>query len=123
MPMIVLLLKAHVGAYTKGDGTLVQAHDDNRPIYARPHPSGKHKHGDQVFFPHPDPKKSGKNALGTYVGHSEDGKSVVRHDQGGGKMYATAHEHVKPARGVPKSASGRDLAPSHADYLERGKDA
>lgn len=123
MKPIVLLLKSHVQTYTKTDGTLVQEHDDKRPIYARPHPSGKHRHGDNVFFPHPDPKKKGKNALGVYVGHGEDGKSVVRHDQGGGKMYAMDHEHVKPARGIPKPASSRDLSPTFDEYLERGKDA
>lgn len=108
MKPIVLLLKSHIDTYTRHDGAVVQAHDDSRPIYAKPHPSGKHRHGDDVFFPHPDPKKKGKNALGTYMGHSEDGKSVVRHDQGGGKMYSMDHEHVKHARGIPKQAHRKD---------------
>src|SRR4051812_39438200 len=103
---LILLLKSHVDTYTKHNGTVVSAYDDKRPIYAKPHPSGKHRHGDPVFFPHPDPKKNGKNALGAYVGHSEDGKqSVVRHDQGGGQMYAVDHDSVKYARGVPRSPS------------------
>lgn len=28
---LVLFFKAHVDTYTRGDGTLVEAHDDNRP--------------------------------------------------------------------------------------------
>lgn len=120
MKKVILFLKAHVDTYTRGDGTVVQAHDDSRPVYAKPHPSGKHAHGDQVFFPHPDPKKRGKNALGTYLGHSEDGKSVIRHDQGGGKHYVVEHGDVKPARGVPKPAEKKEMGPSFADYLRSG---
>lgn len=115
--------QAHADTPTKDDAPAVQAYDESRPIYAKPHPSGKHRHGDDVFFPHPDPKKKGKNALGKYMGHSDDGKSVVKHEQGGDKMYAMDHEHVRHARGIPKSASSKDLAPSFGDYLKRGKDA
>lgn len=32
MKKIILLLKSHVDTYTKKDGTVVAAHDDNRPI-------------------------------------------------------------------------------------------
>lgn len=32
MKKIILLLKSHVGAYTKQDGTVVAAHDDKRTV-------------------------------------------------------------------------------------------
>lgn len=95
---LALFFKSHIESYTKKDGAVVNAHDDKR-IAAVPHPSGKHKPGDPVFFPHP--KKPGKNALGKYMGH-RNGKSVVKHEQDGDKEYEVEHDKIAHARGVPK---------------------
>lgn len=114
MKPIVLFLKSHIDTYTKGDGTVVEAHDDSR-VEAIPHPSGKYLPGNQVFFPHPDPKKKGKSAIGRYMGQA-NGKSVIKHEQGGGQMYRVAHEHVKAARGIPKQADKWDDVRNSPEY-------
>lgn len=99
--MIILgrpgLLKSHIDTYSRKDGAVVNAHDDKR-LAAVPHPNGKHKPGDHVFFPHP--KKPGNNALGTYKGH-RGGKSVVEHE---GAEHDIDHDQIKHARGIPKPA-------------------
>lgn len=75
------LIKAHVKGYTRSDGTFVAEHDDNRQAaQAKPTASKGVKTkevGDEVYFPHPD--KPGKKAMGEVVGHTEDGKAVIRH--------------------------------------------
>lgn len=101
------LVKSHVDQYTRADGTVVQAHDDNR-VTAAPHPSGKHKPGDNVFFPHPE--KAGKKALGAYVGQ-HNGQSIVQHPKYGAR--AVPHEHVTGARGVIKGAANASLRSPH----------
>lgn len=99
------LLKAHVAAYTRKDGTLVSEHEDGRQasLQAEPHPKG-HKPGASVFFPHP--QKPGKNAMGKYKG-TRNGKSVIEHSTG---EHEIEHDQVKPARGVPKQADAKKTA-------------
>lgn len=94
--------EAHYAAqelHKRGEGVReAKAKYDAEQVQPKPHPNGKHKVGDQVFFPHPD--KPGKNALGKYAGH-RGGKSVIKH---GDKEVDVEHDQVKPARGVPKQA-------------------
>lgn len=114
---IALFFKSHVDTFTRKDGSVVAAHDDKRPE-AKPHPSGKHQVGSQVFFPHPD--KPGKNALGTYAGH-RGGKSVVKWDQGGGKHVDVDHDDIKAARGVPKKADANATSAANHEFKDWGK--
>lgn len=98
------LFKSQIAGYTKGDGTFVQAHTDNRsPVNAVAHPKG-HKVGANVMFPHP--QKPGKNALGKYKGE-RNGKSVIEHSTG---EHEVDHDQVKGARGVPKQADPKKTA-------------
>lgn len=64
------------------------------------HPDGILPAAD-IFFPHPD--KTGKNALGKYLGQ-RDGKSVISWN---GSHRELDHHHVKRARGIPRPANAR----------------
>jgi hypothetical protein len=109
----IVLLKSHVGPYTKKDGTTVTGHE--RLVNLQAHPKG-YKPGQHVFFPHPE--KKGKNGLGIYMGH-RDGKSVVHHVHGeDGNQHDVPHDDVKGARGIPKPA---DPAADAAKNLERAQ--
>lgn len=98
---VILFMKAHVGGYTRKDGVSVKAHEDRR--------RSAHKPGDNVMFPHP--KKTGKKALGKFVGE-RNGKSVVSHDEHGEMEFD--HHDVVAARGVPKS-KGREQVQRETD--------
>ena len=97
-----LLAKSQVAAFTRKDGVMVQAHDNGRQAAAPKPASGGHPKGfgagQTVFVKHP---QTGKKTIATYQG-AKDGKSVVQHDKLG--TLHVDHEHVTPARGVPKKA-------------------
>lgn len=115
----ILFIKSHVDTYTKTDGAVVRAHDDKRkPIEQVPHPKG-YKPGQHVFFPHPDPKKKGKNGLGVYMGQ-RGGKSVVNHVHGDTE-HEVEHEHVKGARGIPKPADPDATSALHYEFKEHAE--
>lgn len=115
---VLLFFKSHIDTFTRKDGSVVQAHDDKRQAAEpKPHPNGKHKVGDQVFFPHPD--KPGKNALGKYAGH-RGGKSVIKH---GDKEVDVEHDQVKPARGVPKQADPAATSAAAHEFRQWSKNA
>jgi hypothetical protein len=122
------LAKAHVSAYTRKDGTYVQAHEDSRQAAApkqpvmrasklnsvehTPHPHSGFVPGQHVKIPHPDNPKT--QTVGVYVGQS-DGKSVV-HNKALGNMLVQ-NDHVQHSGGTP----GPESAAAYAKILEGWK--
>lgn len=100
------LLKSHIEAYTRKDGAVVGAHDDNR-VAASPD-LGPHKVGDTVSYKGDRGTRTGK------VKGSRDGKVVVEHNAGYTELKH--HSDLSPSSGSAGPAPGEVGHEEHKQY-------